>query len=119
MLQVDLPTKGDPFPKINGPKRREKVCIVGAGPAGVHMATRLKEKGFRKIKIFEKSGRVGGKSYDTIINGVYRPQGTIFLTADYFDNLVKLARKYNVGQLHPFEGYGVCEKLHILLVVKN
>ena len=49
--------------------------------------------------MFEKTGRVGGKSYDTQINGVYRPQGTIFITADYFDNIVKLAKRYHVGEL--------------------
>ena len=114
-----MPSKGDPFPKINGPKRHENICIVGAGPAGIHMANSLKEKRFRNIKIFEKTDRVGGKSYDTIINGVYRPQGTIFLHADYFDNLVKLARKYNVGQIHPIGGYGVCEKSYRLLVVEK
>jgi len=30
-----------------------KIAIVGAGPAGVHMAVELKKKGFKNITIFE------------------------------------------------------------------
>ena len=109
LLTIDLPPKGDPFPKINGPKPHEHVCIVGAGPAGIHMAVSLKEKGYPNIKIFEKTGRVGGKSYDTQLGGFYRFQGTIFLSADYFDNIIKLAKRYNVGEYYKLPGGGVCK----------
>ena len=97
LLNDTTPPKGGPFPEISGPRQDENVCIVGAGPAGIDMALRLKDGGYSKITMFEKTSRVGGKSYDTIINGVYRPQGTIFLTADYVDNFVELAERYNVG----------------------
>ena len=99
LLHDKSPPQGESFPKINGPKPDENVCIVGAGPAGIDMALRLKDNGYSKITIFKKTARVGGKSYDTEINGVYRPQGTIFLTADYFDNIIKLAQRFNVGEL--------------------
>ena len=99
LLLDESPPQGESFPRINGPKLGEQVCIVGAGPAGIDMALRLKDKGYSKLTIFEKTARVGGKSYDTQINGVYRWQGTIFLTADYFDNIVKLAKRYKVGEL--------------------
>ena len=99
LLDDNTPPKGEPFPEISGPRQDENVCIVGAGPAGIDMALRLKDKGHYKIVIFEKTDRVGGKSYDTHINGIYQPQGTLFLTTDYFDNIVKLAKKYNVGEL--------------------
>ena len=108
LLTIDLPPKGGPFPKINGPKPHEHVCIVGAGPAGIHMAVSLNEKRYTNIKIFEKTGRVGGKSYDTQLGGFYRPQGTIFFTADYFDNIIELAKRYNVGELHVLPSAGVC-----------
>ena len=107
LLNVDLPPKGEPFPTINGPKPKEKVCIVGAGPAGIHMAVRLKELGYKHLIIFEKSGRVGGKSYDTTFDGFYRPQGTVFLTVDYFDTFIKLARRYGVGDVHALDDSGV------------
>ena len=43
LLTADIPAKGKPFPKINGPKPHERVCIVGAGPSGIHMAISLKD----------------------------------------------------------------------------
>ena len=101
LLVKELPPKGEPFPTIPGPHPNDHICIVGAGPSGIHMAVTLKEKGFTDITIFEKTKRVGGKSYDTQIAGNYRFQGSIFLTADYFANIVALAKKYNVGELHP------------------
>ena len=107
LLKDELDPKGLPFPIIHGPKPFEHVCIVGAGPAGIHMALSLKERGYSSIKVFEKTGRVGGKSYDTQLGGFYRPQGTIFVTADYFDNIIKLAKRYNVGELHKLPTPGV------------
>ena len=107
MLTAEVPSKGKPFPRINGPKPHEKICIVGAGPSGIHMAISLKDRGYQNITIFEKTGRVGGKSFDTQFDGFYRPQGSIFLTVDYFDNLVKLAKRYGVGDLHPLDDSGV------------
>ena len=115
LLEADRPTKGSPFPTIDGPRTHEKVCIVGAGPAGIDMAVRLKDKGFSNLTIFEKTGRVGGKCLDTVIDGFYRPQGAALLTADYFDNLVPLAKRYNVGRLHPIQYSGVCKNLTIVM----
>ena len=72
------------------------------------MALSLKDKGYQKIKIFEKTGRHGGKSYDTIVDGIYRPQGTIFLTADYVDNVIPLAERYNAAEKIAVDQPGVC-----------
>ena len=36
LIQEPQPAKGEPFPDINGPNPDDKVCIVGAGPAGIH-----------------------------------------------------------------------------------
>ena len=107
LLSAKVPKKGKPFPSINGPNPDDKVCIVGAGPAGIHMAVRLKDHGYKNIVLFEKSGRVGGKSYDTQFDGFYRPQGAIFLTVDYFDTLIKLAKRYGVGDVHALDDSGV------------
>ena len=38
----------------------DPVCIVGAGPAGLTVASRLEAKGYNTI-IFEKNPEVGGK----------------------------------------------------------
>ena len=107
LLRSAVPPKGKRFPNIVGPKSNERVCIVGAGPAGLHMALSLKDKGYQKIRIFEKTGRHGGKSYDTIIDGLYRPQGTIYLTADYVENVFKLAKRYDAGDMQPIDPPGV------------
>ena len=115
LLHEIVPTKGKEFPKIIGPKPADKVCIVGAGPAGLHMALSLKDKGYQKIKIFEKTGRHGGKSYDTMIDGVYRPQGTIYLTADYVDNVMALAKRYKAAEMKKVDQPGVCNlKIQLL-----
>ena len=108
LLRLAVPPKGKHFPNIVGPKSNERVCIVGAGPAGLHMALSLKDKGYQKIRIFEKTGRHGGKSYDTMIDGLYRPQGTIFLQADYVENVIELAKRYDAGDLHAIDKPGVC-----------
>jgi len=42
-------------------KKRDPVCIIGAGPAGLAAATALEQKG-REVVIFEKQAKVGGKS---------------------------------------------------------
>lgn len=58
-----------PQPKELKPKypaltvRPKRFAIIGAGPAGTHMAFRLKQKGYNDVTVFEKTGRVGGKVY--------------------------------------------------------
>ena len=108
LLDKELSAKGYPFPQIHGPATWERVCVVGAGPAGVHMALSLKKKGFLNVTIFEKSGRVGGKSYDIDIGGEsYQPQGSFVFSSEYFDNLVSLANEYGVGELETVPEFGV------------
>ena len=117
LLRSTVPSRGKEFPNITGPKSKDKVCIVGAGPAGLHMALSLKDNGYQKIRIFEKTDRHGGKSYDTIIDGLYRPQGSIYLTADYVDNVFKLARRYDAGDMQSIDQPGVCFVNHNHLVM--
>ena len=117
LLNADVPENGEPFPKINGPKPNDDVCIVGSGPAGLHMAVSLKKRGYDKLTIFEKTGRVGGKSYDTQLEGYYRSQGATFLTVDYFTNIIELAKSYGIGDLHAQPTSGVITKLLLRIQV--
>jgi len=59
-VQRNAGTKGSAFPRILGPKSSDKVCIVGAGPAGLHMGLELKQRNYTNIVILERSNRVGG-----------------------------------------------------------
>ena len=101
-VQKDAGGKGSAFPRIAGPKYSDKVCIVGAGPAGLHMALELKLRNITNLVIFERDNRVGGKSYDVHYRGLDQPLGTIFVIEEYFDNLIPLARRYGVGDLVKF-----------------
>ncbi|MFO1406580.1 MAG: FAD-dependent oxidoreductase [Steroidobacteraceae bacterium] len=38
-----------------------RIAIIGAGPAGLSAAWYLKQNGYRNVRVFEKTGRVGGK----------------------------------------------------------
>lgn len=107
-------TKGYSFPKIRGPNKKDKICIVGAGPAGLHMAAQLKNKNFEYIKIFEETNRVGGKSFDMFVEGYYRPLGTIFLQVDYFESVIQFAKQYNSGDLVSLQHPGVSK-----IIIKN
>lgn len=40
----------------------QKIAIIGAGPSGLAAAEALREKGYRDITVFEKSGAAGGQS---------------------------------------------------------
>ena len=94
-----LEEKGKEWPKIVGPQKTGRVCVVGAGPAGVHMALRLKEKGYTRVDLLEKTSRVGGKCEDIMHGGVPNPQGAIFAASSYFENLIPLAKRFGVGEL--------------------
>lgn len=45
-----------PFLKSN------KIVIIGGGPAGIHMAMKLKERGYNDITVLEKEKWIGGKT---------------------------------------------------------
>ncbi|HQR49498.1 MAG TPA: FAD-dependent oxidoreductase, partial [Steroidobacteraceae bacterium] len=38
-----------------------RIAIIGAGPAGLSAAWYLKRNGYRSVRVFEKTDRVGGK----------------------------------------------------------
>ena len=121
MLEGAAEEKGQEWPKIAGPQKDGRVCtktktktktktnqntsnivrvcVVGAGPAGIHMALRLKQKGFTQVDLLEKTFRAGGKCEDIDHGGVPNPQGGIFSVASYFENFIPLAEKYGLGEV--------------------
>ena len=48
-LLAPTPALGETWPSIPGPALEDRVCVVGAGAAGIHMAARLKEKGYKNV----------------------------------------------------------------------
>lgn len=60
-----------------------KIAIVGAGPAGTHMAYLLHKNGYKNITVFEKDNRIGGKSYSIMHDNVMHEMGTCYLGAAY------------------------------------
>lgn len=73
------------------------------------MALKLKNLSYSDVTIFEKSGRVGGKSYDIEYRGVANPLGTVFLEPDYFEDVVPLAKAYGVEDLVEIPSIGLWE----------
>lgn len=90
--------KGIPFADhIPSPKCfNDRIAIVGAGPAGIHMAYLLKKKGFNSIVVLEKTNRVGGKSNTVKYRNVLHEMGTCYLQPDYEDNVIALAREFGL-----------------------
>jgi hypothetical protein len=49
---------------------KERICIIGGGPAGVMAAMYLEKKGYANYVIYEKDDHVGGKCYSpTVVMG--------------------------------------------------
>ena len=103
-----LPPKGEDFKKIKGPRKTDRIGIVGAGPAGVHMAFLLKEKGFLDVTIIEKSNRIGGKADFLPVRGTKQETGVVALwNNDFNDTLVPLLEKFGFSdQISSFRMIG-------------
>jgi len=103
LLDSPVPAKGDPWPDIPGPNLNDRVCVVGAGASGIHMAMSLKKRNYENVVVFEKSSRIGGKCYDINYRGTPNAQGANYLEANYFneDSLVPVLREYGLDDLVP------------------
>lgn len=73
-----------------------KICIVGAGAGGLHMAYSLKKKGFNNIKIIEKEPEIGGKANTITVDSYRYDTGTVLTYSDpNVINLLKEVDLYN------------------------
>ncbi|KAH9870321.1 hypothetical protein IAQ61_005795 [Plenodomus lingam] len=73
------------------------VCIIGAGPAGLSAASRLKSKGIKSM-IFEKQEAVGGKCqswYDE--DGTFYPLGAAFLSNVSYPETIAILSQTDVS----------------------
>lgn len=68
-------------------RHAKKVVVIGAGPAGVHAAARLRAQGFKDISIFEAGFGVGGRCVSRIMHA-----GSVPVEAGFLANIVSEAR---------------------------
>ena len=59
-----------------------KVAVVGGGPAGVSMSKLLSDRGYN-VTLYERTGRIGGKSKSTFIGSEAHDLGTCYLAGKY------------------------------------
>lgn len=76
-------------------EKDHRVAVVGAGPAGIHMASLLKKYGYSNVTVLERSDRIGGKSYTQIRDGVPYEVGTCCLHNGYI-RIKKLIQDYGL-----------------------
>jgi hypothetical protein len=82
-------------------QKHHRIAVIGAGPAGIHMASLLKKRGYDNVTILEKTNRIGGKSYTWHRDGVPYEMGTCFLHNGYH-RIKQLARSYGLREdIHP------------------
>ena len=68
-------------------RHAKKVVVIGAGPAGVHAAARLRAQGFTDISIFEAGCAVGGRCVSRVMH-----EGSVPVEAGFLANIVSEAR---------------------------
>lgn len=72
-----------------------RICIVGAGPAGLTTAYELSLLGYRHITVFEKRGEVGGKVMSAEYGGGVYELGQLYFTSGYTQAL-ELLRTFDI-----------------------
>ena len=103
-LDLAAPPRGS-HPRFPGPGRQERVCVVGAGPAGIHMALSLKRLGYQNVVVLEKEGRVGGKCLDVFYRGTHWPLGAGVVGSNTYNrNLIPLAAELGLANLTNIAG---------------
>ncbi len=72
--------------------RNERICVLGAGAAGISAATYLREAGFTRVTVLEKEERVGGKCRTHREGELNWELGAILATTDYATTLELMRR---------------------------
>ncbi|XP_065180588.1 uncharacterized protein LOC135811300 isoform X1 [Sycon ciliatum] len=92
-----LHDEADPYPvdKLSdGPRPGDRILIIGAGPAGVHMAMKMQKRG-HAVTILEKE-QIGGKAYTVNHREAAHEMGACYLSPDY-ELVVELLQEYGMS----------------------
>ncbi|XP_033760783.1 polyenoic fatty acid isomerase-like [Pecten maximus] len=123
MLSFPVNIKGDDLPNITGPASSDsRIAILGADPAGVHMAYKLKKRGFTNVVILEPGDQVGGKSLTVHHRGVRHELGNGHFRVENGD-ILSIIDDFRMGPIHPLGSFSVWPNsgrpdniLHYLLI---
>jgi hypothetical protein len=78
-------------------KRKDsRICVIGAGAAGLSAAYYMKERGYTNITVLEAADRVGGKCRSVDYHGRSFDIGANYVTAAYSE-IRKLAQKFRAN----------------------
>ncbi|MDX2232823.1 MAG: FAD-dependent oxidoreductase [Leptolyngbyaceae cyanobacterium bins.349] len=83
--------------------KHARICIIGAGAAGLSTAYYLKQRGYQNVVVLEKNGRVGGLCCSITYKSRSFDLGANYLTPAYKE-VLQLARQVG-AELYP-EGPG-------------
>lgn len=64
-----------------------QIIVIGAGPAGLSTAYHLHRRGYRRVLVLEKLGRVGGLVYSMTVGGRSFDLGANYVTPAYTETL--------------------------------
>ncbi len=76
-----------------------KICIIGAGPAGLSHAHYLNKAGYTQVEMLEINTEVGGKSHTVNFNNRSFDMGANYLTPDY-THVMEMAREVGAKMYH-------------------
>ena len=89
-------------------QRHTSIAVVGGGAAGLVAAHTLGELGFKRITLFEKEARVGGKVHSVIEDDHVFEMGAVWVGRDY-STVESLAKQFGVALVSD----------HVELVIRN
>jgi predicted NAD/FAD-dependent oxidoreductase len=77
-----------------------RICIIGAGAAGLSAAHFLRQRGYSRVQVLEASDRVGGKCCSIALGDAVVEAGALGATGSYREVLA-LARETGVAVIEP------------------
>lgn len=73
-----------------------RVCVIGAGPSGLTVASELRARGYTNVVVLEGSDRVGGKSHTMTFAGRNHDMGATMGVPRMYSDVVKLGEAHGV-----------------------